>query len=205
MADNGRWFKVWTAILGDPDFQGLSFDDRGRWVTLGALTKLSGERGVLQASGPGIAAVARTLGCEPGELVEVLGRLPNLSVTLVEKAAHDGTNRVNGSDGVTLTIAWRNWRKYQEDTTAASRMRTLRAKKRREEKRETTPVVTREEVSRDGAPDPSGGPEGLSASDWIGPENGRPAGPTTRSARELLRDPEHMRRFSEAARRRAAR
>lgn len=65
-----------------------------------------------------------------------LERLPNVTI-------HEGKS-VYGA----FTVTFRNWRKYQEDSTVAERMKTLRAKKRREEKRETTPVVTREVTAR---------------------------------------------------------
>ena len=51
MADNGRWFKVWTLDLDDPDFQEMTLEDIGRWVLLGALTKVSGDRGTLVING----------------------------------------------------------------------------------------------------------------------------------------------------------
>src|SRR5262245_44175171 len=53
MADQGRWFKVWTSILDDPDFQELSLEDVGRWALLGAMTKLVGTSGVLVVNGTG--------------------------------------------------------------------------------------------------------------------------------------------------------
>lgn len=166
MADNGRWFKVWTSILADPDFQGLTREQRGDWVTFGALTKSAGDRGVLVTHGRGVDAVARTLQCEVGDLVARLNALPNVHATC--------TNRDNGSDVVTLTVRWANWRKYQEDATVAQRVKALRSKRRGEEKIHKDSVTN---VRRNVPKDTPGQPEisdGLSAEDWIGGKPGNP-------------------------------
>jgi hypothetical protein len=158
MADNGKWFKVWTSILADPDFQALSLEQMARWVLLGAMTKLVGTRGVLTLPpGPPPRHLAELLRCPPADLDAVLNALPNVSV-------RESQNR-HGARAVTFA----NWVKYQEDYTMAARAKKSRSKKRREEKRvktSTTPPLP---------PQKSGGqdrPDDLTIT-----RPGRPAGP----------------------------
>jgi hypothetical protein len=140
MADNGKWFKVWTSILADPDFQALSLDQIARWVLLGAMTKLVGTRGVLTLPpGPPPRHLAELLRCPPADLEGVLNALPNVSVT-------PSQNR-HGARAVTFA----NWIKYQEDSTMAARAKKSRSKKRRDEKRVVPPPTspkTRPETPR---------------------------------------------------------
>ena len=48
MADNKRWFKVWTSILIDQHMMTLNMEDKGIWITLGALVAHNGEKGSLK-------------------------------------------------------------------------------------------------------------------------------------------------------------
>lgn len=130
MADQGRWFKVWTSILDDPDFQELTLEDVGRWALLGAMTKLVGDHGVLTINGTGrrLCQVLQVASLDDARTS--LQRLPNVRVDDVKNRYGDIT--------VTLTVTFKNWRKYQEDSTVAQRQRMSRSKKRREEMREKT-------------------------------------------------------------------
>jgi hypothetical protein len=123
VADQGRWFKVWVSILDDLDFQDLSLEDIGRWTLLGALTKLVGDRGHLPIKGPGrkLCEVLRVDTLD--DVKACIARLPNVSF---EEGNHDYGAR---------TVTWRNWHKYQVDSTAYERVKRLRSKRRRDEKR----------------------------------------------------------------------
>ena len=71
MADNGRWFKVWTSIFDDPDFQEMTLEEIGRWVLLGAFTKLSGDRGTLVINGTA-RRLCEVLRCSVDNLPDVI-------------------------------------------------------------------------------------------------------------------------------------
>src|SRR5262245_57871230 len=145
MADNGRWFKLWTTVLDDLDLQACELEDIGRWALLGALTKLVGTRGTVRVIPP-----ARRL-CELLRVADV--DAVRAAVLRLTNMLLEDTKRANGE----FTVTWKNWRKYQEDTTVAQRVDSLRSKKRREEMRReesTTPVVTREVTASDAAPEP---------------------------------------------------
>lgn len=159
MADQKRWFKVWTSILLDPGMNSLELADVGRWVRLGALAAAVGDRGQLSfpAAGDGLVATLKV-----GDLIEakrVLARLPNLVLSdapvawphghgkalVCAGAAWRGGQPANGrcSDPfeewctryATFFVTFENWNKYQDDTTAAERGKRLRSKRRGEEKR----------------------------------------------------------------------
>ena len=123
MADQKRWFKVWVSILDDPHFQELSLEDIGRWTLLGALTAFVGTKGRLRTPSAArrLRETLRMNGTEP--LKEAIERLPSVSF-------EEGKNR----DG-DFFVTWAHWSKYQRDAMAADRMRTLRSKRREEEKR----------------------------------------------------------------------
>lgn len=132
MADLKRWFKVWTTITQDGHFLSLDIADIGRWTMLGALTVSVGSEGVLSIPHAALPRYAGFLQIEPSAaaLYALLDRLPNLT-------HEEGTNR-NGV-GVVTHVTWKNWLKYQKDTTQAERARRFRAsrsKRRGEEKRE---------------------------------------------------------------------
>lgn len=124
MADLKRWFKVWTAILDDPGHVDLSLEDTGRWTRLGALTALAGRGGRLMVKPPA-KRLLQVLETDTIEAAKVaIKRLPNV---LIEEGKSD-----NGGFAVT----WKNWNKYQADSTGYERLKRLRSKRRGEEKRE---------------------------------------------------------------------
>ena len=124
MADNKKWFKVWTSILADPDLWTLSLEDIGRWAMLGALTALHGANGVITTSEKALSTFLR---CTGTEVENTLLALHNVSVEYVKNS--------NG----TFTVTILNWQKYQEDSTVAERQKRFRDRERnglrREEKR----------------------------------------------------------------------
>lgn len=127
MADQQRWFKFWHSALSDHHLNCLSVADRWGWVVLGAHTKTHGTHGKVVLSCRD-TVLAAAMGVPPETLKDVIKRLPHVDVT--ERKNHDGE----------FTVTWRNWIKYQEDSTVAGRMRKLRSKKRREERRYSSPV-----------------------------------------------------------------
>ena len=123
MADNLRWFKVWTTIASDPHFQEMSLEDMGRWIVLGALTAAHGVNGKLPVT-PNATVICRHMNCTKDELKVVLKRLPNI---IFEEGK---------TDYASGTVTWKNWHKYQRDSTVAQRVKALRSKRRGEERRE---------------------------------------------------------------------
>jgi hypothetical protein len=183
MADLKRWFKVWTAILNDPHHAELSLADAGRWLRLGAMTALVGHSGVLAVHGAGRRLLEVLEVNEMAEAKQTLARLPNIvlsdapvrwphgsakspltaGVAWCKGAVLPGVNS-RGSNSFEewcsrngdFYITWKNWKKYQEDTTAAARGRALRFKRRGEEKRQEE--IRREEKKHAPAP-PADQPE----------------------------------------------
>jgi len=123
VSDQGRWFKVWVSILDDLDFQDLSLEDIGRWTLLGALTKLVGEQGRLPINGSGRKLCELLRVDTMDDVKACINRLPNVSF-------EEGKTRYGAR-----VVTWRNWLKYQVDGSVAQRMKTLRSKRRGDEKR----------------------------------------------------------------------
>ena len=138
MADQKRWFKVWTSITSDDDFDpsrpnGLL--SLGRFTILGAYTALHGERGVLKIMPDTLLRLLNVT-----DIVTVRGDLAFKNVSFEEGKNHHGK----------ITVTWAKWVKYQEDSTQAERQKTSRAKRRGEEKR-------REEIRREEKEEDIGG------------------------------------------------
>src|SRR5262245_719097 len=112
MADQQRWFKFWCSAPFDDHLQRLTIPDRWAWVVLGGYTKQHGTRGSVRLSDTN-ATLASAMGILPAELYATVSRLPH--ITVGESA--------NGE----FTVTWRNWIKYQEDTTVAERVTRLRS------------------------------------------------------------------------------
>ncbi len=138
MADNKKWFKVWTTILNDEGFEELSNELVGIWARLGARTALIGTAGQCRFNSK--ASFVRFLKCKTFEEgVTMVTKLPNLTVTTPPK---------NDNDTYVVT-QFTKWRKYQEDTTTYERQRRYRERvklntvqeeeeKRRDKKRQNT-------------------------------------------------------------------
>jgi hypothetical protein len=159
LADQKRWFKVWTSILLDPAMNSLELADVGRWVRLGALTAAVGESGSL-AFQSGTSSLLTALGVTTlAEAKCVLARLPGVYVSdapitwphghqkppVCEGQIWRGRDPINGRgtypfeewctrNGATF-VTLKNWYTYQSDSTARERGKSLRSKRRREEKR----------------------------------------------------------------------
>jgi hypothetical protein len=128
-SDQKRWFKVWTSLLVDMDH--LSDEAVGRWVRLGCRAALVGHDGTVTFSDRD--HLARFLHVPPDAVERVAIELPNVHVS---GCAHDANQR----DG-TITVTFRNWRKYQLDWSAP-RMKRLRSKTRRDKKRKEVPPIS---------------------------------------------------------------
>ncbi len=126
MADQKRWFKVWTTIINDPSFLSLEVSELGRWTILGAWIAMHGNNGKITTS---LIALSLVLRCE---LNSVLGMIKNLPGIVFEKTQND-----NG----TIVVIMENWAKYQKDSTSYERLKRWRdngdktkTKKRKEKK-----------------------------------------------------------------------
>ncbi len=127
MADNKRWFKVWTSILTDPDMCDCHNDILGAWVRLGALVAQHGTRGKVKISRDHLTRTLHLFNSSESELKSVLERLKKLNLSVVFR---------NGFYIVTFS----KWHKYQVDNSKnrVSKHRqnvTVQEEKRREEKR----------------------------------------------------------------------
>ena len=132
MADQHRWFKLWCSAPSDDHIQTLPPSLRWAWAAFGAYTKLHGSKGEVSVSATN-RALAAELGVTVEELIPTLKLLPNVCVIESE----------NSHDRVSVT--WKNWVRYQEDTTQAERQRTSRAKKRGDENKKRVPPSLRSE------------------------------------------------------------
>lgn len=128
MADQKRWFKVWTSLL--VDMENMPAADVGHWVRLGCRIAMVGSRGSVVFESWKHAA--RAFHVTVPEMHNVFLRLPNVVL----------------SDNGKLTVTMRNWTKYQEDSTQSERQRRSRSKKRREESIERGVVHTSRRTSR---------------------------------------------------------
>ncbi len=149
MADQKRWFKVWTTIITDPSFLSLPLHSVARWTILGAWIASHGENGSIQAPETSIRSILRI----PGEMLieSALKMVPNVTCNVSQKRHGE------------LTVTMCNWRKYQEDSTAAKRQESRR-KRRREEKRGEE---RRRDLQKELPPSPSSAPNGISADQLI--------------------------------------
>lgn len=123
MADQKRWFKVWTSLLVDMDH--VAPEIVGHWTRLGCRIALVGTSGtvIFEYGYPHIARFLNLLDNSEIHVREVLNALPG--VTFEESKTR------YGEIAVTMT----NWVRYQVDSTYAERQKKSRSKRREEEKR----------------------------------------------------------------------
>jgi hypothetical protein len=123
LGDNKRWFKVWTSIIMDGDMMTLTMEDRGRWMTLGALTAHNGINGVLTFKTSVLAHLLHVTD-DVTILRQKIACLPNI--------------KMGDCCNDTCTVTFVNWYKYQVDNSSerVSKYRrnvTMQEEKRREE------------------------------------------------------------------------
>lgn len=92
---------------------------RWAWAAFGCYTKLHGTMGRVEVSTSN-AVLAAEMGVPVEALISTIKSLPHVYV--------EETPKTHGK----VTVMWRNWRKYQEDSTAAERQKS-RSKRRGEE------------------------------------------------------------------------
>lgn len=121
MADQLRWFKLWTSALDDPDLANLSIEDFGRWCAFGAYLKQHGTDGSIVLRPPAVYLCQRLRVPDMTALIACISSWPNVQIR----------RDADSDDPVTqaTTVTWRNWRKYQRDSSA-TRMRAKRARDR---------------------------------------------------------------------------
>ena len=123
MADLKRWFKVWTTILSDSDFDPErpgTMEDLGKFVWLGAYVAQHGDSGTASIAKDTLFRKMRVTA-----LSQLTSRLALHNVLFEEGKTRHGD----------ITVILKNWHKYQVDTTMAERQQRSRAKKRGEERR----------------------------------------------------------------------
>src|SRR3990167_2483086 len=157
MADQKRWFKVWTTLATDPAFIDSNLSDIGRWILLGSWVAEHGNNGMITASEN---AFRKRLRIDNGDDTKsVILRLPNIEF-LDAQNVHPNDNKMitkvitkvksevpfeeGKKDNDKFTVIIKNWAKYQKDSTSYERLKRWRKKqndngvrgeeKRREEK-----------------------------------------------------------------------
>ena len=120
MSDQKKWFKVWTSLLIDCDH--LSNADVGAWVRLGCRIALVGDSGKVRFE-QGWEHLAKFLKCSVEDAQACVKRVHGIIIE-EGKTVHDE-----------LTVSFKKWYEYQEDSTYKERLKKTRDKRRGEEKR----------------------------------------------------------------------
>ena len=120
MADQKKWFKVWTSLLIDMDH--VSNADIGAWVRLGCRIALVGDSGKVRFE-QGWEHLARFLKCSIEDAQACIKRVHGIVIE-EGKTVHDE-----------LSVSFKKWYEYQEDSTYKERLKRTRDKRRGEEKR----------------------------------------------------------------------
>ena len=143
MADNKRWFKVWTSLLTDPDFDDIHNPVIGAWLRLGAVVALHGESGKITMSKTQLLKRIHMQSATEIEAQNMLNELSRLHV------------KVDNSCNGTCIVTFKNWHKYQVDSSAerVAKYRnsvTVQEEKRREEnkKRKRREEIRGEKTAR---------------------------------------------------------
>jgi len=123
MADNKKWFKIWTTILTDPHLFTIPLEDFARWFILGALMATHGTGGKITVSKKQLCNLFRS--DNDNDMKNSLNNMPNITWS---------------NDNDTITVIMEKWYKYQVDSSTYERLARHRKKAndngvRREEKR----------------------------------------------------------------------
>jgi len=144
VADQKRWFKLWCSAPSDDGLQAITPARRWAWAAFGCYTKLHGTKGRVTVSATN-TTLAAEMGVPVEALLDTIKDLPNVVVE-APRANIKGTTgqhqmEASGGNGK-LTVTWKNWRKYQDDSTAAARQAAhgLRGEEKRREKEEKRDV-----------------------------------------------------------------
>ena len=116
MADNMRWFKVWTTLLGDYFLEDISLEDVGRFILLGCLIAKKGSKGKYEIESD---ALCKLLNFAKDE--------QNFAI-IPENFAKDFNVEIEPNDNGTFSVSFKNWTKYQKDSTGYKRLKNWREK-----------------------------------------------------------------------------
>src|SRR5215471_3998469 len=109
MADQKRWFKVWTSLMVDMD--NLPNDVVGAWTRLGCRAAMVGTRGTVTFDG--WDHVARFLNTTVDDALRIAGILtPSVVFMCNGGSPPHGANEEGKPVYGTLTVTFRNWSKY---------------------------------------------------------------------------------------------
>ena len=122
MADHKKWFKVWTSLLTDPEFDDMPNWCIGVWVRLGALVAQHGENGKLSLSKQQFLKRANITENDLLIIGECLSKI-NVKVEIIETEL--------------VSLSYDRWSKYQVDWGSYERVKKFR---------ETLNETTRETV-----------------------------------------------------------
>jgi hypothetical protein len=113
VADQGLWVKLWCSALGDPDLDNLNIGDFGRACKLMLFIRQHGNSGCITLRRPSKVLCSMLQLPDFEAFMALLERIPNVTVS--------------GNDDV--TVSFRNWRKYQVDSST-ERVRQWRERTR---------------------------------------------------------------------------
>lgn len=116
MADNKKWFKVWTSILTDPDFDDLHNQTIGAWLRLGAIVALLGENGKITLSRTQFLKRTHLTQISDNELKRIVAELGLINV------------EIKTDDTDSLSVSFLRWGKYQVDPNGYDRVKEWRKK-----------------------------------------------------------------------------
>lgn len=164
MSDQKRWFKLWHSALSDPDLIALPPEIRWAWAALGAYTNEHGTNGRIKIIPPN-PYLSAVCGVTDDALLATIKLLPHIDI-------EEGKN----GDG-SWNVTWRNWYKYQVDSSASRTSQWRRSKRRGEEKRrEEKREVRKDSMSGSGNPTPPAsnlGDESREVLAWLNAKAGR--------------------------------
>lgn len=148
MADQGIWFKLWDGWENDADLANLSKEDLLHWVLLGGYLKKHGNNGMTCITKPALALQRKFMVGSYEEVIKIVKKFPNCVLEEKQKTIHENgvTNMV--TDTTIITLRWRNWRKYQGDSSK-HRTRDYRSRFFRNDANSVTPKKRREEIRED--------------------------------------------------------
>ena len=107
MPDLQPWWKLWCSALDDPSLEALSLEGWARWARLALLVKRHGDggRAVFEHPWRPLSRVLRTRAVEHC-IMSILRSLPGVLAEMPETPKG------------TITVTFKNWRKYQESPSA---------------------------------------------------------------------------------------
>lgn len=114
MADNKKWFKVWTTIMTDPSFDDIHNQAIGVWIRLGALVALHGINGQITISKQQFKQRAHIQNETKQGVDNIIAELAKINVK-IENKCND-----------TCFVSFSNWGKYQTDWNSYERVKKFR-------------------------------------------------------------------------------